>query len=59
LELSPLGVRPIKLEAIKNEITLEQENRNIIGDLVEIKFVNLPANLNSLTQLYGVNEMIN
>jgi phospholipid transport system transporter-binding protein len=24
-----------------------------------IKFVNLPANLNSLTQLYGVNEMIN
>jgi phospholipid transport system transporter-binding protein len=24
-----------------------------------IQFVNLPANLNSLTQLYGVNEMIN
>ncbi len=24
-----------------------------------IEFVNLPANLNSLTQLYGVDEMIN
>lgn len=24
-----------------------------------IQFVNLPANLNSLTQLYGVDEMIN
>lgn len=24
-----------------------------------IQFVNLPANLNSLTELYGVNEMIN
>lgn len=42
LILEPIGVRPIKLENIKNQITLEQENRNIIGDQVDVKFVNLP-----------------
>jgi hypothetical protein len=42
LVLQPIGVRPIKIENIKNQITLEQENRNIIGDQVEVKFVNLP-----------------
>lgn len=33
--------------------------RRALKENQSIKFVNLPANLNSLTQLYGVNEMIN
>jgi phospholipid transport system transporter-binding protein len=33
--------------------------RRALKENQSIQFVNLPANLNSLTQLYGVNEMIN
>ncbi len=33
--------------------------RRAIEENKQLKFVNLPANLNSLTQLYGVADLIN
>lgn len=45
LELLPLGVRPVKMENIKNEITENEQhntNDNVIGSELDVKIVNLP-----------------